>query len=181
MFQWMVQCDYERGNRWKILEFMVLTSRSWCDKSLLCHEKVSNVIKYHKMWLLWPAAPCHGEVRGQRIHLWLSWHRRHDRTPVSRLAKMEITSIICRHLSSWLILKFGLSLKLDKEKDDEKAPCWILNTRFWQIWKLTESTWPITIQYSNSLTNQIPRNSFHLSFVVKTDPQNFGRENQLST
>lgn len=122
MFQWMVQCDYERGNRWKILEFMVLNSRSWCDKSLLCHEKVSNVIKYHKMWLLWPAAPCHGEVRGQRIHLCLSWHRRHDRTPVSRLAKMEITSIICRHLSSWFTLKFGLSFKSDKKAtDDEKA------------------------------------------------------------
>ena len=60
----------ESATGWKyVVEFMVLNSRTWCDKSPLSHEKVSNVIKYHKMWLLWPAAPCHGKVRGQRIHL----------------------------------------------------------------------------------------------------------------
>ena len=84
----IVLIPFTSDNRW-IVELIIFKSIR-CENSILCHEKVSNVIKSHKMWLPWPSS-CHGEARSQRRHLYISWHRRMKGTPVSCLSKITST------------------------------------------------------------------------------------------
>ena len=89
----IVLIPFTSDNRW-IVESMIFK----CLWQFFCHEKVSNVIKSHKMWLPWPAS-CHGEERSQRGHLWISWHRRHDGdTCVMSVQDYFNYIFICSHL-----------------------------------------------------------------------------------